>query len=411
MAADQTLVQGAYRAARAGAEADIAGLNVKTDIISGLTKGVTDYVGAVAAEAQKYDEYAQKVIDEAGMLSQEEASQLYDRLQDGRKNFIWGSKKDKAFSIREMNLQAGDYKDYEANRLKLAELKKDKTNGLSKAFLDNPENKGFLDMLDSSARLTPRTCPEGELNCPDKGRLGVEINGEWVSQSAITAKIEEGVVDTKTRELIGLWGQNIFTKSSKVQPGEVGRFNEVGETEKVKQMLANASNLQSIAKDPMFGITSFEEDRFAKLIHPTQGETYASLLGPRAEEYIKNTGTDISDGIQEDEAILLMDALMNDENALTEELTNYFVGFGENQHNVGMGERKELEPGYKMTASGRVVRDERWAGWQTDVDDEGDETEEGGWMDVPNSTLQYNTVTEEVRDTAGTIVDGVWKRY
>ena len=123
MAADQTLVQGAYRAARAGAEADIAGLNVKTDIISGLTKGVTDYVGAVAAEAQKYDEYAQKVIDEAGMLSQEEASQLYDRLQDGRKNFIWGSKKDKAFSIREMNLQAGDYKDYEANRLKLAELK------------------------------------------------------------------------------------------------------------------------------------------------------------------------------------------------------------------------------------------------------------------------------------------------
>ena len=101
---------------------------------------------------------------------------------------------------------------------------------------------------------------------------------------------------------------------------------------------------------------------------------------------------------------------MNDENALTEELTNYFVRFGENQHNVGQGERKQLEPGYKMTASGRVVRDERWAGWQTDVDDEGDETEEGGWMDVPNSTLQYNTVTEEVRDTAGTIVDGVWKR-
>ena len=121
----------------------------------------------------------------------------------------------------------------------------------------------------------------------------------------------------------------------------------------------------------MFGITSFEEDLFANLIHPTEGETYASLLGPRAEEYIENTGVDLEDGFNEDEATLLINALMNDENALMEELTNYFVRFGENQHNVGQGERKQLEPGYKMTASGRVVKDMTDPMWQTEVADPG----------------------------------------
>ena len=390
MAADKALVEGAYNIAKAETESMKQGLQGKQNIISSLQEGITTFGIGIELEGQRYDQYAQKVIDEAGMLSQEEASLLYDRLQEGRKDFIWGSKKDKAFSIREMSLQASDYEDYKTNRLKLAELKKDKVNGLSKAFLENPENKAYLDILDSSARLVPKTCPEGELNCPDKGRLGVEINGEWMSQSAINKKIEEGVIDTKTRELIGLWGQNIYTKSSKVQPGEIGRFNEAGETERIKQMLANTSNLKSIAKDSMFGITSFEEDLFANLIHPTEGETYASLLGPRAEEYIENTGVDLEDGFNEDEATLLINALMNDEKALTEELTNYFLEFGRNQHNVGMGERKQLEEGYKMTASGRVIKDMTHPMWQTEVSS--DEPNPGNIIRIINQDGTYEEV-------------------
>ena len=379
MAADKTLVQGAYNVALQDAATSVAGMQGKLDVISSITEGVTGFIEGVEAEGKKYDDLAQKVIDEAGMLGQEEASMLYDRLQEGRRSYIWGNKKDKAFSVRELGLQAGDYKDYESNRIRLAELKKDKTNGLSKAFLDDPENKAYLDILDDSSRLIPKTCPEGELNCPNKGRLGVEINGEWMSQSAITAKIEEGVVDTKTRELIGLWGQSIFTKSSQSQPGQFNQFNVAGETEKAKQILAGASNIKSIAKDPMFGTTSFEEDLFSKLTK----ETYADLLGPRAEEYVKKTSVVVDDGIDKDEAALLIKALYNDENALMDELTTYLVKFGGKQHEAGDGDRKKLMEGYMMTPGGNVVKDPNHPMWHgiydefltSQEDEEGEETD------------------------------------
>ena len=91
MAADKALVEGAYNIAKAETESMKQGLQGKQNIISSLQEGITTFGTGIELEGQRYDQYAQKVIDEAGMLSQEEASLLYDRLQEGRKDFIWGS--------------------------------------------------------------------------------------------------------------------------------------------------------------------------------------------------------------------------------------------------------------------------------------------------------------------------------
>lgn len=339
--ANQALIQGAYNIARAEAASSAAELEGKLGITSSIQKGVTDFIEETQKEGKKYDDYAQKVIDEAGMLSQEETANLYNELQAGRNKFIFGNKKDKTLSMRELGFQAVDYKDYEDARLKLAKLKKDNTNGLSASWLEDPNNKSILDIMDDSPRLVKKKCKK-EGDCPDKGRLGVEINGEWTSISSINSKIEEGLIDVNFRKDINILADKFSEDSSKIVDGQDDTF-PIGEAkQKVNSLLNSATNIQSVARDNMFGETSFYEDRFLKLVDPNDGETYSSL--GITQDMIGDTGVNVKDGIDEDEAKLLMDSLMQNEDLLKQELSEYYIMYmNQNWNNAA---RKKPKEGY-----------------------------------------------------------------
>lgn len=340
MAADQTLVEGAYRAARAGVEADIAGLKAKTDIISSATKGVTDVIGAVQAEEQKYYEYVQKIIDNAGSLDQEDASLLYDNLEEGKKGFIWGSKKDKALIIRNLTKKANAYKDWEDVRFNIAENSDEKNiEGFSSSF--SKEDRLAL----MSGQLVEKRCEEGVEYCPDEGDMGIMFNGEWTSLPSIKTIIEKNKVDTEFKKNINALADDFSTRSKNIPEGQVGNLPEGEAKRKISGLLETAKttgNIKSVARDRMFGETSWYEDAVEKA-----KQLNWEGLGI-TEEQLMAADINGEPGIQDDEAIGIIEAIMEDGDKLTEELNEYYFGFVKQNWNHGEEGRARTAAGYEL---------------------------------------------------------------
>ena len=339
MAADQTLVEGAYRAARAGVEADLAGLKAKTDIISGITKGVTDVIGAVQAEEQKYDEYVQKVIDNAGGMSNEQTSKIYDKLEEGKKGFIWGSKKDKALAIRDLTKKASYYKEWESVRLDVADNSDSKNNeGFSSSF----SKEDRLSIL--SAEVVEKTCDEGVENCHDKGEPGIVLNGEWKSIPAVKTLIEKNKIDLEFKNNINAFADDILNRSKNIPEGQVSKVPEGEIKRKISGLLETSKttgNVKSVAKDAMFGKTSWYEDGVEKIV----SGNYLDL--GVTEEQLKAADTNGVDGIQDDEAMTILDAIMENEDTLLSELNEYYFGFINQNWIWGEEGQAESEEGYE----------------------------------------------------------------
>jgi len=102
--ADQTLIQGAGAAAKSKFAGKLAG----SKMVAGITKGLGDistgYFQEKAFQQKQYDVMAQKVLDEAGDLSSELKSEIYDDLQKGRYDYVYGDKKSKMLSIKKLEL-------------------------------------------------------------------------------------------------------------------------------------------------------------------------------------------------------------------------------------------------------------------------------------------------------------------
>ena len=349
MAADKTLVEGAYRAAKAQEDVTTAKMKRKTDIISDITKGVTDVVGAVEAEGKEYDAYVQEVIDNAGSITSDQKSKLYDDLEKGRKDYIWGTKKDKSMSVMDLNEKANFYKNWEDIRLTTAKNSdKKNTEGFSSSF--SKEDRVAI----MSAELKPKECPEGEENCPDKGKMGAIINGEWMSESAVKTWIDGNKVDTEFKKNINALADSFLQRSTDISPGQVADLPKGEVKRKVSQLLstsASTGNIQSVAKDSMFGETSWYKDAMDNIMK----NTYEGL--GITDEQLAGAETNGIEGIQEDEATVILDAMMKDESALMDELNNYYFGFISGNWNNGAEGRVQLEEGYKLTAGGGIVKE------------------------------------------------------
>ena len=184
--ASQALIQGAWRVAQADKESSLADMRFGTDITSSIAVAVNQFTDAIVEEGAKYDEHAQKVIDEAGTLSEAKISGLYDELQAGRNNFIWGNKKDKTLAIRDLNLLADGYQKWETLREKAADYQLDKDEGFTDWFKTNPQNKDYFDILSGKVKMSRKD-----------GVTGAYINGEFMSSDSIERYMENGKIDTE----------------------------------------------------------------------------------------------------------------------------------------------------------------------------------------------------------------------
>ena len=100
-------------------------------------------------------------------------------------------------------MKAEDYGEYKDIRMNLSQLTLDgnaEGEKLSQYFAGTDEGQAYLDILKDNSRMIQKTCPEGEENCPDKGRMGVmmanaEGEEEWVSMSTLKQNINKNLFD------------------------------------------------------------------------------------------------------------------------------------------------------------------------------------------------------------------------
>jgi len=299
----------------------------------------------------------QKVLDSGGELPGSEYDSLYNHIAgDLKPKYLNGSDKDKALSIREMNMKSDNVKEYKAFREQLAAAYN--TKALMSGWVEGAQGKAVMSLLRDEPRLVQKKCDEN-MNCADRDQLGVvmpdykvaskasmqhrkllqqynspgltkdikkqldgalkdlstviKTNGErWMSISSLKKLIR--LKDSKSKEVIRTVGNNWLNQAFKTNPAEPVPFNEQAASQQVRSSIVKkAKNLQSLAYDEMIPGRIFYEDVQEKIMKTTQFK--------RPEDAIK-----------------IANALINDpenKKSLEDELTTYYTGFLKKQWEIG----------------------------------------------------------------------------
>ena len=330
--ADQLLIQGAGAAAKSKFAGKLAG----SKMVAGITKGLGDistgYFQEKAFQQKQYDVMAQRVLDEAGDLSSELKSEIYDDLQKGRYDYVYGDKKSKMLSIENLNKKARTYAEFMHTRLELAELLEDE-DALNNYFKNSGDYDDYLDLLKPDARLVNN----------EDGEPGYKIGGEWKSLSQIRSTIKkEGTRDDMFEEKLGKLLDNYTQMSAQVSPGQVVPFPQQAAFNMVKKnLIGTSSNLNSIAYDDFFGGTSFYED----LVEGLQGTKYKNL---GIEDPTPDTSI-----TAEDANVIAKELINNPDNRdlFVDEISKYYTGFLKQNWNDGEQFRIVPREGFIDTGS------------------------------------------------------------
>ena len=333
--ADQTLIEGAYRAAQAEQpKGSLAASRAITGIGAAFGQIATGYLQQKTLQAKEYDVMAQRVIDEAGELSTQVKSELFDELQGGKNDYIWGDKKGKMLSIDNLNTQAKGYVKFMETRLNLADLTQDSVDNpdadgtLSNYFANSGEYDDYLKILEDNSKPIFKD-----------GIAGFTIGGKWKSIDDINNTIKkDGLRDDGFQTGLTAVMDSYMEMSSKVMPGQNMPFPQASARNMVKNKLINkATNLKSVAYDNMFGDTSFYDD---------------IRVGLQQGKYTDLGVEDPTGGtITPEDAEIMARTLINDpqyEGVFKNELTNYYTGFIQQNWNEGKEFRPDIKEGYRF---------------------------------------------------------------
>tara|TARA_R110000744_G_scaffold12330_1_gene36695 strand:+ start:234 stop:1325 length:1092 start_codon:yes stop_codon:yes gene_type:complete len=343
MAADRMLVQGAGQVAQASGAGNLAASKAMSNIGKDITQRAVTYMDEKAAEAKKekeeeelkqdqngarFDAWSDKVLTNGSKLSDAEYGGLYENLQEDRQAFIDGDKKTRALIIKRTNEKASSYEEYNGLVDDVAVLgDKDNMNGFSEVFKKSDEGALFIDVMEGKTRLTPN--PEAQEG--DSNDMGVMMNDNWMSIQDLKTLATDNTIDSSSKEIFQAIGQKFFmqTGDDKFDPTKPFPTNEA---RKVITDQINTGNLKSMQRDPMFGTTSFLEDRKEGLVN---GNVTYEDLGITEDMLLDYPDIDVADGIDEDEADMLMQSLQGNEKLLKEEMVDYFTMYAENQWKQG----------------------------------------------------------------------------
>jgi len=214
------LIEGAYRAATAGQATRLAMNNQINDSLAQMWKSSKN---AIDSRKKALDETVQKVLASAGDLPTEEYEALYDKLQEGRGQFIFGNNKNRALAISDLNKKAKDYSEYKDVRLQLSEAV---ANGdLMTGFEESEKGMQLMGLLEDGAKLVEKTCGEG-VKCPDKGRMGVMIqDSEKVAEAEEEMEFVHAELDRIAQDAeVDEFGNPMYTPEQQVELEELDRL-------------------------------------------------------------------------------------------------------------------------------------------------------------------------------------------
>ena len=303
MAADSTLIRGAYKA---NAPQKLASVKGVSDITKSITSDLNNYIDVINAKHTvrnaEYETYAQSVLDNSDLVG-EQYEALYDDLMAGKDGFASASKKDRDLQKRDLVAMAGDYEDYKALREDVAINLDD----LSPAFTNSEDGKKYLDILKG----------EGKRLVNNNGRIGIEVDGEWQSISNIKQHIEDNKIDESSIDALEAF--RIKTQDSE----EDFNYNDTRTT--IMNSLISKGKYNSLINDEIIPGRIFRNDLAESLMNQTYGD-----LGITNEDLREVEGVNIDDGIDADEAENIIAHLESDKVEMKNVLADYYTTYIQN---------------------------------------------------------------------------------
>ena len=304
MAVDSNLISGAYQANQ---PTGVAEANAVKEVTQSITGSLNQYIQVekdkVTKLSSEYEQYAQGVLDNSD-LKGEEFSALYDDLMANKSSYISADKKGRAMQIRDLNVLAEDYDSYKSLREDVAT----NIDAMSPRFSNSVEGKKLITALSG----------DGKNLKPKDGKLGVEVDGEFMSISELKKYIQENKVDQGSKDAL---------ESFNIKVANNPNYNTKTTKALVQQQLISKGNLKSLAYDEMIPGRNFNIDLIESLVKKTYGD-----LGINDSDFDGIEGVDSSNGIDYEEAETIAYSLINDEALLKETLTDYYTTYINKQH-------------------------------------------------------------------------------
>ena len=318
MAADSTLVRGAYAAAGGGIK----------DFGLAASKGMTkigDAIGeSVTEELQErkdyFDSFAEWELTRTPGMNEAETEAKATELMEMKNQYMFGDNLSRAQVMRHMGDMKAQQDELDAAKKAFAKSAKNKNTGLgaNNEFKESDYAQKLLEQFTQSP--TTRDGVSGYLITHDDG------TEEFVNANKIYDLIKENEFDQQSSDVINNLANIMIERSDavgKTAGGEAVPFDWDNTYRRVQNEFVGKGTIRSLAKDDIIPGMNFYDD----LIGHLQEGTYGALDIDQnmVEEF--NAQLSPEDGITYEDAEAITDALLKDDKTARHYLSFYYTQF------------------------------------------------------------------------------------
>tara|TARA_R100000458_G_scaffold59611_1_gene70742 strand:- start:460 stop:1527 length:1068 start_codon:yes stop_codon:yes gene_type:complete len=316
-----------------------------------------------------HSKLAKKTLNETGGLTSYEQDMLFQHVKAGRESYIAGEETDKAKLIGDLNRKREQLdnidkfkRDAIANNIldedgmnkeyRLSEQASDITGILSGATplveqngeygyrIHDPELvkqiEGAREELAKSSQEQGSPLTKKEPQNEAKKQLEELANSDgkkWMSTYDIEELINEQNFDRSSNDILNAAATNAMETATKMVPGREVDYNYEAGMRLIASQVVEKGNKRSLIHDPHVGGKSFYQNLQSALLN----HTYSDL--GIDDETIKILDPTDDGRISEDDAKIIADAVVDNDEMVDDQLTRYYTNFVRQNHDLGVKSR------------------------------------------------------------------------
>lgn len=333
MAVDKTLIAGAGKAVKR--DPDL----VKSLGYAKIGQQMFDTFKVVAEEKirlkKEFDKSVHDFLQKSGEnLDESVLMDVMETLEEDRKKYIWGSKKDKLLLKSKMEKMRVEYAKVNDDLNQVAISMENPSTVVNEEFKSTPTGESITGIFNGTNKAVPKDGGEGTTNFQELGYVIINENGEeeWVSRDQVKTIIKEnsrdGETDKELQTQIGLSMQfatnGIWTKYND--------YNDVRFRNNIKQIVDGSQNLNSLTHHSMAGLDDSFYDNLKNAIKSGNWETIG-LTADQIQEYgLVNKDVDGDGLINEEDAEMIASIFVGDMESPVNELNEPIWEYNEKNH-------------------------------------------------------------------------------
>ena len=316
-----------------------------------------------------HEKLAKKTLGQTGGLSGYEYDMLFQHVKEGRDGYIAGDESDKAKLVGALNSKREQFD--EIDKFKRDSLASGILNGdgINKRFRLSQQGSDLVGILSGQTQLVeqngeygymvhdPELAKKAEgareqlLKSGEQGgspltkqdpqsdakkqleELAASDGKKWMSTYDLEGLIEEQSFDRSSSDILNAAATQSMEAAANAVPGREVDFNEEANARIIETQVVNKGNKRSLIYDEHVGGKSFYENLQSALTN----HTYSDL--GIDEETVKILDPTDDGRISSDDAKIITEAVIENEDMVKDQLTKYYTNFLRQNHNLGVKNR------------------------------------------------------------------------